>query len=157
MRQLLIFLAFIIGAFFATLAQSQLPAFVFTDLEGKVFAQDKVANELPTMVMFFDPYCDHCEKQATWIKEAEDQFVEINVLFVTTEPETDASVAFKERIFKDSRLPHLHFLIDGDYMFDGYFEGYYEVPSILLFDKNGKRTKTLSKETPVADLLKHLQ
>jgi thiol-disulfide isomerase/thioredoxin len=157
MRQLLIFLAFVIGAFFATFAQSQMPAFVFTDLEGNLFTQDNLESDMPTVVMFFDPYCDHCETQAGWIKEAEDQFLKINLLFVTTEPETDATVAFKERIFKGTKLKQLNFVIDGDYMFDGYFEGYYEVPSILLFDKTGKKVKTLSKETPVADLLKHLK
>lgn len=157
MKQLLVFLAFLIGAYFATLGQSQLPNFAFTDLEGNVFSPDNLEEGIPTFVMFFDPYCDHCEKQATWIKEAEDQFAEINLLFVTTEPETDATVAFKERIFKGTGLQHLHFVIDGDYMFDGYFEGYYEVPSILLFDKNGQKVKTLSKETSATDLLKYLQ
>ncbi len=157
MKQLLIILAFLLGTLFATKALAQLPAFAFTDLEGNVFTQQNLQPNLPTMVMYFDPYCDHCEHQASWIKEAESKFKNVQLVFVTTEPEADATAAFKERIFKETQLKHLHFLIDSDFMFDGYFEGYYEAPSILLFDKNGKKVKTFSKETSAADLLKFLQ
>ena len=99
----------------------------------------------------------HVETWTDWIREAEDAFTDIQLLFVTTEPEADATRAFKERIFNETSLRHLHFLIDSDFMFDGYFEGYYEAPSMLLFDKNGKRFKVLSKETPAADLIKHFK
>jgi thiol-disulfide isomerase/thioredoxin len=157
MKQLLIFLAFLIGLLIGGLAQSQLPAFSFTDLEGKEFTQQNLETGMATVVMFFDPYCDHCEQQAEWIREAEDKFKDVQFLFVTTEPEQQPTALFREKHFGNTSLEHVHFLIDSNFMFDGYFEGYYEVPSILIYSAEGKRLKVLSKETPAEGLLKYLQ
>lgn len=126
------------------------PAFQFTDLSGEPFTQDQLEADMTTIAIFFDPYCEHCTQQAKWITESADLFDDVQMIWVTTEME-EPTKAFYEEHFADRGLPHVHVLMDKDFMFDAYF-GYSEVPSIYIYDKQGKRIKSLSKETPAADL-----
>lgn len=148
-------LAIILTAWATTAhAQKELPDFVFTDLEGNAFTRSHLQGDLPTIAIFFDPYCDHCDQQAEWITEAASRFEEVQMIWVTTE-EQAPSVDFRKRHFDNTSLKHVYILRDTEFMFDGYF-GYSEVPSIYLFNKAGKRVKSFTKETPADVLLKFL-
>ena len=156
MKHHLILFTCLLGFAISGFAQKTMPAFAFTDLEGNSFTHTNLEPGLATIVMFFDPYCDHCEQQAKWINEDAEDFENIQLLFVTTEPEVAATQEFVSKVFSNTPLEYVHFLLDTDYMFDAYFEGYYEVPSVLIYTNEGKLSKILNKETPAADLLKHL-
>ena len=132
----------------------QLPAFSFKDLKEQKFTREQVKTGIPTIVIFFDPYCDHCAQQADWIAGSADAFKQINLVWVTTEMK-DATEEFVATHFSGAKLPYQHFLLDTEFMFDGYF-GYSEVPSIYLYNAAGKRVKSLDKETPADALLKYL-
>ena len=136
-------------------AQKNLPAFSFNDLDGRAFTKADLREDLPTIVFFFDPYCDHCQQQAKWIKEAGDQFKDIQMVWVTTESETKASQEFSLEYFGGGKWEHVYFLIDSNFLFDGFF-GYSEVPSIYIYNASGQRLKSFSKETPAEILLRFL-
>lgn len=133
-------------------AQAQVPNFSFKGLNGQAFTQANLKKGFSTIVIFFDPWCDHCEQQAKWIAAAPDKFRNTNILFVTTEPQKEASVNFRDKFFGKSGMTNVHFMIDTEFRFDAYFKGYYEVPSILIYNKEGKHVKTLNKETPAEQL-----
>lgn len=156
MKHSLILFACLVSLAVSSFAQKTMPAFAFTDLEGNSFTHADLQPDLATIFIFFDPYCDHCEHQAEMIQAAEADFKNVQIVFVTTEPEVAPTEAFMNKMFGNTTLEHVHFLLDTDYMFDAYFDGYYEVPSVLVYDKEKKHKKTLNKETPAADLLKHL-
>jgi len=134
-------------------AQQQLPEFVFTDLSGKSFSHAQLRSDLPTLVFFFDPYCDHCQQQATWIKESKDEFADVQQVWVTTE-EADPARQFKEE-YLGNEWNHVYVLLDKQFLFDGYF-GYSEIPSIYIYNKEGQRVKAFNKETPADVLLRFL-
>lgn len=134
-------------------AQQMLPKFSFTDLSGKPFHYTQLQAEMPTLVFFFDPYCDHCQQQATWIKEAKSQMGNIQQVWVTTE-EPIAAEDFMNT-YLGSDWNNVHVLIDKKFLFDGYF-GYSEIPSIYVYNKDGQRVKTFNKETPTDVLLRFL-
>ena len=136
-------------------AQQKLPAFFFTDLEGNTFGINDIQQGVPTMAFFYDPYCDHCAQQAEWIAEEAAQFEHVQMIWVSTEQQEPVQ-AFFDKHFKGKALPLLYMLRDTDFMFDTYF-GYSEAPSIYIYNSKGKRIKALSKETPAAELLAHLQ
>lgn len=133
----------------------KLPNFAFTDLKDQPFTQQQLKADLPTIVIYFDPYCDHCTQQATWIMEAADKFKQINLLWVTTETQ-EATEEFVATYFADVSMPNNHVALDTEFMFDGYF-GYSEVPSIYLYSAAGKRLKALDEETSAATLLQYLK
>ncbi|MEM6262804.1 MAG: redoxin domain-containing protein [Bacteroidota bacterium] len=143
-------------ASFSLHAQKTLPQFEFFTLDGKSFTHSNLQAGLPTVVMFFDPYCDHCAKQADWIQAKADEFAGIQLVFVTTEPEASATQEFQEKHFGGTSLKHLHFLQDKNFYFDTYF-GYSEVPSMYLYDKNGERIKDLHKEVEADKLLGYFE
>jgi peroxiredoxin len=150
LNRALIFGLFLLSAS-GLFAQKTIPTFSFQTLEGQRFSKENLEKGLPLIVFFFDPYCDHCQLQADWIVEAADDFREVQMMWVTTEM-AEPTQAFKEERFGTTDLPFLHVLLDTEFMFDGYF-GYSEVPSMYVYDRNGKLTKSFSKETPAGILL----
>jgi thiol-disulfide isomerase/thioredoxin len=150
----LILLLLLIGLSLTVTAQQKLPEFSFTDLKGELFTQEKLDSSLPVIAVFFDPYCDHCEQQAKWIREAEEQFQEVQWLFVSTE-EIDAIAEFETKFFTGTSLSHLYFLKDTEYQFDTYF-GYSEVPSMYIYNQKWLRVAEFHQETEAAKILENL-
>lgn len=135
-------------------AQKELPPFSFLDLNGQPFGIEKLEANVPVIVVFFDPYCDHCAQQAKWIGEAKEQFKNIQLIWVSTEA-PDAVKEFAKKHFAATEWKKVHFLIDKQYRFDGYF-GYSEVPSIYIYNAARQRVKSFNKETPADILLRFL-
>lgn len=131
----------------------QIP-FSFKTLDGKTFTNANLKANKSTIVIFFDPYCEHCESQASWFAAAASKFASTQFLFVTTEPTIQASVDFKQKYFAGKNMD-VTFLLDTNFKFDGYF-GYSETPSIYVYNKAGNRTQALKKETPVDKIIPYL-
>lgn len=150
-------LAVLIGSYQAAISQSNnIPFFSFYDLEGNVFTSEKVSTEMPTMIMLFDPYCDHCSQQASWIVEQESNFKDVQLIFVTIEPETEAIASFKEKHFGKSGLKHVHFLQDRDFAFETYFGYSDDAINIYLYKPGQRRPKYFGEEQEASTLLKFL-
>lgn len=132
-----------------------LPYFSFYDLEGNPFTNESIDHTLPTMVMLFDPYCDHCDLQADRIQAEAKQFTDKNIIFVTIEPEIEPIKDFANRHFAESGLQHLYFLQDKDFVFESYFGYTDDAVNIYLYRPGKKQPKYFGKEQEVAELLKH--
>ena len=156
MRNLFVLIGFLLGFALTATAQKALPEFGFQDLEGNVFAYTQLEQDQPTVVVYFDPWCDHCAHQADMLADADDQLKNFNIVFVTnTDPDGQASKEFKAKHFGDSELQHVHVLLDPNFYFDGYF-GYSEVPSVYVYNAEKKRVGAFTKETTAEDILKKL-
>lgn len=157
MRNLLILSSFLLGFAVAGFAQKVLPEFGFEDLDGNVFAYTQLAENQPTIVVYFDPWCDHCAHQASIIAKADEAMKDFNIVFVTnTDPDGEASKTFRQTHFDSTELAHVFVLRDPNFYFDGYF-GYSEVPSMYVFDADKKRVAAFTKETEAEDILKKLE
>ncbi|MFN0201822.1 MAG: peroxiredoxin family protein [Bacteroidia bacterium] len=154
MKKLLVLTLFMtfLGFMGAFAQAKKMPQFSFDDLKGGTFASTSLKAGLPTIVFFFDPFCDHCEQQAKWIAADAAKFKNVNLVWVSTE-DVNAISKFKSTHFAKAGLDKLHFLKDSKYRFDGYF-GYSEALSMYVFNKAGVQVKALKKETPAAELLK---
>ena len=137
-------------------SQIQFPAFTFTDLSGKVFQHTDLDPNKSTMIMLFDPYCHHCEQQADWIHEAEENFKDVQFVFVTIEPEKEPIIAFKEKHFENTQLEHLYFLQDLDFRFEDFFGYTDDAVNIYLYHPNKKQAKYFGSEQKTEILLKFL-
>lgn len=155
MKNFILLYAFIAfcGVFSASAqTKDKLPQFVFDDLQGKPFGYANIAKGIPTVVFFFDPYCEHCAKEAKWIRDMEDSFTNINLVWVTTE-EVAGINKFKSEHFNGTVLTKLYFLKDSKYRFDGFFP-YSVAPTVHVYNKNGKYIKSFDKETLPIEILK---
>ncbi len=137
-------------------APENLPDFKFQSVLSTPFTPENLAKKKPVIVVYFDPDCDHCQKQATWIAEKIESFNSINLIFVSWAEQT-ANLKFAETYFgkvKEKVTPGmLNFTKDADYKIDSWF-GYSEVPSIYIYGSDWKHKQSFKKETTVEDLLK---
>ena len=154
---IILFLIFSFSGVFAQAPITQLPDFHFYDQGNKKFTKAQLKPNTPTIVFYFDPDCDHCQKQAGFIQKEITKFAAIQVVFVAFPASIEAITAFGRKYFPNQIGKNFHFLRDNDYLFDKFF-GYSEAPSIYVFNKTGKCVKTVKKtETSVADLLSALK
>ena len=75
-----------------------LPAFSFVAPSGEQISDSDFRNGKPLLVVYFEPTCSHCQKQAQWIADAIDQFNGIDILFVAWE-KTDGIPGFHDQYF----------------------------------------------------------
>lgn len=141
----------------AALAQAgdnaPLPAFSFPDTEGNVVTPDDLPANKPIIVFYFDPFCDHCQQEAQWIKENIDQFKNISLVWVSWAEAKDIR-EFPGKYLEGIDLSNFFFLRDADFTFDSFF-GYSEIPSIYVYNRYRKRTASFKKETEPVTLLKY--
>lgn len=152
MKKLFVPLIVLLSCTLSATAQ-RLPDFSFSAIGNKKITPASLPANKPVIVFFFDPYCDHCEKQAEWIKKDLKKLDGITLLWVSTEALEEIN-SFAKKYFPSSS--NTIFCGDGEFMFDQWF-GYSEVPSIYVYDKNRNRVKAFDKETPVEELLKPLK
>lgn len=131
----------------------EFPKFLFYTLEGKAFTdKDLPQAERGTIVVFFDPYCDHCQRQASFFQKEATALRGIRLIWVSTEA-AEALRNFQEKYLKG--IPQLYVLRDKDFKFDHFF-GYSVAPTIYIYDAKGKLKKVLREEAPVATILQYL-
>ncbi|MCB0853697.1 MAG: hypothetical protein KDD63_15840 [Bacteroidetes bacterium] len=136
--------------------QVSLPAFSFYDLDGNTVTNESLDNARSTLIMLFDPYCDHCDQQAEWIAAAAGDFKEIQLVFVTIEPEIEPIKDFQKRHFGESSLKHVIFLQDKDFVFETYFGYTDDAINIYCYKPGQKLPKYFGKEQEAEKLLKFL-
>jgi thiol-disulfide isomerase/thioredoxin len=136
-------------------AQTQIPYFAFKDLNGKTFTRDMLRQDLPVMIMLFDPFCDHCDQQAQWIAQAASKFQNVQLVFVTIETDKQHIEAYRKRNFGTARLPYLYLLQDTELKFDVFF-GYTDDSLNIYLYKPGQKGKYFGQEQPAEVLLKYL-
>lgn len=131
----------------------QFPRFLLYTIEGKPFTdQDLPPARRGRIVVFFDPYCDHCQKQATFMRENATALKDIQQIWVSTET-ADAIKKFQETYLKG--LPNIFVLRDKDFRFDSFF-GYSVAPTIYVYDRLGKLSAVHREEVPLNRLLQGL-
>lgn len=117
---------------------------------GKTFSQDMLQKGVSTLVLYFDPDCDHCQLEASWIAENLEKFKPYNVMWVSW-GELEAIDEFQKKYFP-KQPAYMFFMKDMDYAFDKYF-GYSEVPSIYVYNRKWQRIASFKNETAPETLL----
>lgn len=65
-------------------ANNQMPAFNITQIDGTKVTFKEVSGNV--LIVFFNPSCDHCQREAKLISENKDVIKDYQVYFVTPEP-----------------------------------------------------------------------
>ncbi len=61
----------------------KLPNFQVTDLNGKNFTTADLPKDKPTVVVIFHPDCEHCQAEATELKDHQEELKKANFLMLT--------------------------------------------------------------------------
>jgi thiol-disulfide isomerase/thioredoxin len=140
-----------------TLSAQDLPKFAFYETGNKPFTQAGLKTGIPVVVVYFDPDCDHCNKQAQMIQAEVAKFANVQMVWVAFPAAIEAITAFGKKYFPAQFGKSFFFLRDNDYTFDRAF-GYSEAPSIYIYNKSWKLVKSYSKkEVAPAEILSILK
>ncbi len=128
-----------------------LPPFAFELPDGSTLTPS-VLKEQPVIVFYFDPDCDHCNKQAKMISENADLFKGITMVWVSWAMTIEDNVNFYKKYFMNMSNK-VYIARDTKFSFDTLF-GYSEVPSIYIYNRERKRSASFEAETDPELLVK---
>lgn len=157
----LLMLLFVFAAHTGIIAQAgitSMPSFSFVNaVDGSQLDPGNLMKGSAAMVVYFDPWCDHCQEQAKWINEEISEFDNVSVLFVAFVENNEDVANFREEFLPNAvGKKNFLFAVDSQYQFDSYF-GYSEAPTIFIFNNQWRLAKKLTEETPVSELKSFLK
>ena len=88
----------------------------FTTLTGGLVYLDEFDRQKPTVIIYFNPDCEHCQYEATEISRHAEQFGNANTILITPEPLVKKVKAFAQT-YHLNEVDNLAILIDKDNRF----------------------------------------
>ncbi len=138
---------------FRRAAKPPLPPFYLLKLDNTRFNTNNIPTGKPSVLIFFSPDCDHCQKETKSIVENIDSLRNVNLLFITIDP-FDRMKLFNE-VYKLSRFPNI--VVGKD---DGFFFPYYyknaQPPYNVIYDSHKRLVVVIPSETNAHELLSFL-
>lgn len=117
----------------------------FESLEGKEIYADEFDPKKPTVIIYFNPGCEHCQYEASEIGLHPEQFEKANMILITTDDSIKRVEDFAEQ-YHLWRVDNLVVLIDKDQRFRSYF-GIAIFPSVFIYGPDRKLRKMYAGET----------
>jgi thioredoxin-related protein len=109
-------------------------------------------NDAKTIILFFNPDCDHCQYEAQAILEHPSDFVNTNFWWVTT-VDSLAINDFSKKYHLDKLSNHYFAKLPVEKVVETF--GSVSVPHIFIYDKTGVLQKEFRGETKIEALLKY--
>ncbi len=132
-------------------ASNDLPMLPLTRLDGSRFTAKNLEGK--TVLVLFQPDCDHCQRCATQIREQIEAFRPYQIYFVS-----DASLPQLSqfaRTYKLADQSNVHF---ANAAINDILDqiGPIEAPSLFVYSEEGRLVKSFIGETPIEEILKVL-
>jgi peroxiredoxin len=106
-----------------------------------------------TILVLFQPDCDHCQREAADIEENLVKFEEYQLYFLS-----NASIPELQQFantYKLNNAPNVHFgTTPAEYIIQNF--GSIPTPSLYIYSKDGKLVNEFKGETPIENILKEL-
>lgn len=109
-------------------------------------------NDTSTIILFFNPDCDHCQYEAKAILEHQSDFATTYFWWVTT-VDTLAINDFSKKYHLDKLSNHYFAKLPAEKVVETF--GSVSVPHIFIYDKTGVLQKEFRGETKIEALLKY--
>ena len=129
-----------------------LPDFVAEGLD-KLPVSQKTLENAAAVLIYFNPPCDHCQREADEIRTHITSLTNTQVLLLSSAPLAELS-AFA-RVHQLNRLPRVRVAhIDPQVAYKTF--GFTSVPDILIYHADGTLTKRFRGETSINAITRHL-
>lgn len=126
----------------------------FESLAGGQVYIDEFDRQKPTIIVYFNPGCEHCRYEATEIVHRAEQFEKANTILVTPELSMEKVKAFAQNYHLDE-VDNLTILLDKDRLFIRYF-GTSVFPSVFIYSPDQKLVKSYKGEVKIEAILESL-
>ena len=118
--------------------------------DSSSFTNSLLQNNKPTVLIFFDPDCDHCQQATKNIIAKIDQLKDVQILMI-------AIVEFKfikkfYTNFKIVNYPNITITRDATYDLPRFY-GIHSIPDVYVYDKKGKFLNHFKKDIPVDEII----
>lgn len=127
-----------------------IPAFNIRKIpDSSSFTNNMLQKGKPTILVFFDPDCDHCQHATKKITEKIDKLKDVQILMVTIYDFSRIKKFYKD--YKLANYPNI--ILTRDAAFD--LPKFYQVaslPDFYVYDKNGKLMKHYKQDIPIEEL-----
>lgn len=121
---------------------------------GKVYL-DEFDRQKPTVIVYFNPGCEHCQYEATEISRHAEQFEKANTILITPEPSVDKVKAFAQT-YHLNEVDNLAILLDKDRQFVKHF-GTAVFPSVFIYSPDQKLVKSYKGEVKIEAIIGSLK
>ena len=128
----------------------KMPAFSYVTLENKVFTNEKLKQNKPTLFIYFNSECDFCNHEAEMVQQNIEQLKAIQVVFISYEPiEKIKQFATK---FKLLNHANISFLSDSKITFATTFD-VKSMPCLVLYDKDNNLIEKIKGQVKMETVL----
>lgn len=126
------------------------PSLAITGLDGKSVIVKELTGKV--VLILFQPDCDHCQREATAIREHAEAFAAYQVYFVSSSPMPELQKFFMD--YKLDTLPNFHFATTTlENVLNSL--GPISAPSLYVFS-DGKQLGHFNGETDIREILRVL-
>ena len=135
----------------STTVQNDLPQMVVTKPDGSQLNVWELTGK--TVLILFQPDCDHCQREAHAIQENISAFNSYTLYFITTTPHQEIETFARE--YKLAGLPNVHFCqTTSQSILDNF--GPIDAPSLYIFSSDKKLIKAFNGETQINEILRYI-
>ena len=132
----------------------KMPQLDFEDIQtGLQFTNQNLKRNTPTLLIYFNTECEHCQYEISEISESIEQFESVQIVMISIE-EPEILLSY----FANSKLlnrENVFILYDQDLRFERIF-GNCPFPTIFIYDKNLELVKQFKGEVKIEAILKYL-
>jgi peroxiredoxin len=130
-----------------------IPAFSYKTIEGKAFSNQDLKEKIPTVFLYFNSECEHCQSEAEQIRDNVEKFANVQLVFISfEEPKKIMAFATKYKLIGYDKIT---FLCDSKVSFSTTFD-VNSLPALVIYDKNKKLMSKIKGEIKVEVILKKL-
>jgi len=119
-----------------------------------MFATKDLSKSKPTIIIYFAPDCEHCQALIKELIKKINSFKNSQIILASFESLQQVNTFEKDYGLKT--YPFIKTGIENPVFFFRYYYHLENTPFTALYDKNGKFVISYKKQTPVDDLIKHL-
>jgi len=141
-------------SFSKTSVSQSLPDFTIQLTNGKMFTSKDLSHNKPVIIIYFAPDCEHCQLLMKNVLKRINEFKKSQIILVSFE--SLQQVIDFEKDYGLKSYPFIKVGIEKPVFFFRYYYQLENTPFTALYDKKGKYVISYKKQTPIDDLLKHL-
>jgi thiol-disulfide isomerase/thioredoxin len=129
----------------------EMPSFNMLLIDSSTVLNTKdIPSGKPTILVYYSPDCDHCQKETADILKKMDSMKQVQFYFITTDP-FDRMKVFRQYYKIDN---YSNIILGRDY--ESFFPRYYQVlapPYSNIYDKNKRLVGTFAGEATATDFI----